>query len=226
MLQTIFTLRAENTMHYKLFFDTNYICSHFTWWKGYETNPILNYKFSDMHLPPEHVRREASCSDPAVWYDSSPHLWNLHWHFWSAAGYGEISPQGSFAAWSLVINNISVQDRYLEYIMFIVYYIYYIHSMIHYIHSIYKHILWTHTFTKSGYRLILKHSFSLSLSFLHFLPFSFFFFLLFFFFSFPSLVHTSLSYPHVSGQVKLQAVSLLPNISVAGCKKVFCRLFV
>lgn len=45
--------------------------------------------------------------------DSPPHLWRLHWHFWSAAGDGEISPHGSFAAWSLTINNTFIQDRCL-----------------------------------------------------------------------------------------------------------------
>lgn len=66
-----------------------------------------------MHLPPEQVGRESSCSDPVVWSDSPPHLWRLHWPFWSAAGDGEISPHGSFAAWSLAINNTFIQDRCL-----------------------------------------------------------------------------------------------------------------
>lgn len=56
MLQTVFTPQAENTMHYMLFLFSNYICSHFAWLKGYETNPILYHKFSDICLPPEQVR--------------------------------------------------------------------------------------------------------------------------------------------------------------------------
>lgn len=113
MLQTVFTPQAENTMHYMLFLFSNYICSHFAWLKGYETNPILYHKFSDICLPPEQVRRESSCSDLVVWSDSPPHLWRFHWHFWSAARDGEISPHGLFAAWSLAVNNTFVQDRCL-----------------------------------------------------------------------------------------------------------------
>lgn len=110
VLQTVFTSQDENTVHYMVFLVSNYICAYFAWLKGYEINPILYRKFSNIHMLPEQVRRKSPCSDPVVWSDSLPHLRRLHWHFWSAAGDREINPHASFAAWSLAINNGCIQD--------------------------------------------------------------------------------------------------------------------